>query len=368
MNAKNIFTELRYPSRCIPALAIVFLLIFPFLVTNEYIMQVGIMVLLFAIMGSGWNIIAGFGGQLSLGHAAFVGIGAYVSTLLFVYLEWTPWIGMLVGGLVSACFGVLVGYPCFKLRGAYYALATIAYGELVRIFVQNTNQIGPIDLKGAQGILVPMKGDSFFWFQWTEKTPYYYVALIMMLLVILLCAKIKNSKFGYYLAAIGDDQEAAESLGVDSVKMKLYAAAISSFVMAVSGTFYAQFLLYIGPQGLLIDTFSTEIALVGIIGGASVMGPIVGAFILTPVSEATRILLGGQFIGVHLVVYGAILMAVITYAPQGILPYVQKFYYKFLGKLGDPNYKDFLTAEGTARGEDGEVTADELSGNTKADH
>lgn len=366
MNEKNIFARLRYPSYYIPASAIAFLIIFPFLTTNEYIMQVGIMVLLFAIMGSGWNIIAGFGGQLSLGHAAFVGIGAYVSTLLFIYLELTPWIGMLIGGVVSAFFGIIVGYPCFKLRGAYYALATIAYGELVRIFFQNTNQIGPIDLKGAQGILLPLKGDSFYWFQWNDKTPYYYVALVMMFLVILLCFKIKNSKFGYYLAAIGDNQEAAESLGVDSARMKVYAAAISSFVMALAGTFYAQFLLYIGPQGLLVDTFSTEIALVGIIGGAQVMGPVIGAFLLTPVSEATRIFLGGQFIGVHLVVYGAILMAVITYAPQGILPFLTKYYFKILGKLGDPNYKDFLAIKTTAQGL--EVIANEPSGNTKADH
>jgi branched-chain amino acid transport system permease protein len=356
MSEKNIFARLRYPRYYIPALAIVFLLIFPFLTTNEYIMQVGIMVFLFAVMGSGWNIISGFGGQLSLGHAAFVGIGAYVSTLLFIYLGLTPWIGMLIGGVVSALFGIAVGYPCFKLKGAYYCLATIAYGELVRIFFQNTNNIGPIDLKGAQGILVPMKGDSFYWFQWTTKTPYYYIAFVMMVLAVLLCFKIKKSKFGYYLAAIGDNQEAAESLGVNSAKMKLYAAAISSFVMAIAGTFYAQFLLYIGPQGLLVDTFSTEIALVGIIGGAQVMGPILGAFILTPVSEATRILLGGHFIGIHLVVYGVILMAVITYAPTGLLPFVQKVYYKILGKLGDPDYKDFRAIKKTKR---------ELGGNSK---
>ncbi len=350
MNEKNIIAKLRYPSYYIPALAILILIFFPFLTNNEYIVQVGIMVLLFAVMGSGWNIIAGFGGQLSLGHAAFVGIGAYVSTLLFVYLDLTPWIGMLVGAVVSAIFGVIVGYPCFKLKGAYYALATIAYGELVRIFIQNTNQIGPIDLKGAQGILLPIKGHSWFWFQFDTKAPYYYIALVMMFLAILLCYKIKNSKFGYYLAAIGDNQDAAASLGVDSSRMKVYAAAISSFVMGIAGTFYAQFLLYIGPQSLLVDTFSTEIALVGIIGGAEVMGPIIGAFLLTPISEATRILLGGRFIGVHLVVYGAILMAVITYAPSGILPYLKKVYYKFLALLGDPQYQDYRTIKAPAKG------------------
>lgn len=342
MKQNNLLANLKYPGYYIPLFLIVLLFLFPLFINNEYIMQVAIMVLMFAFLGSGWNVISGFGGQLSLGHAAFVGIGAYVSTLLFVYLDLSPWSGMFIGGLVSMIFGVIVGYPCFKLKGAYYALATIAYGELVRIFVQNTNEIGPIDLKGAQGILVPLKGDSLWYYQFNDKAPYYYIILAFTLLVIYACFKIKGSKFGYYLAAIGDNQEAAESLGVNSAKMKLIAAAVSSFIMALGGTFYAQFLLYINPQGILIDTFSTEIALVGIIGGSQVMGPIIGALILTPLSEITRIYLGGRFIGVHLVVYGAILMAVITYLPEGIWPHIAKIYYKLLGKLGDPKYSAYL--------------------------
>ncbi len=340
MQENNIFARLKYPSYYLPALSIVLMFIFPFVIRNEYILQVAIKLLLFAYLGSGWNIIAGFGGQLSLGHAAFVGIGAYISTLLFIYLDLSPWIGMIAGAVVSAVFGIIVGYPCFKLRGAYYALATIAYGELVRIFIQNTYQIGPVDLKGAQGILVPLKGNSFWDFQFTSKVPYYYIILTMTLLVIYLCQCIKRAKFGFYLAAIGDNQDAAESLGVDSARMKLIAAGISSFIMALGGTFYAQFLLYISPQSLLIDTFSTEIALVGIVGGPQVMGPIIGSLLLTPLSEATRILLGGRFIGVHLVVYGALLMAVITYVPQGIWPYIRERYSRLLKKLGDPEYQD----------------------------
>lgn len=340
MKGINVITNFKYPRYYVPILVIVFLFAFPFMVTNEYILQVAIKLLLFAYLGSGWNIISGFGGQLSLGHAAYVGIGAYISTLLFIYLNISPWIGMIIGGIISTAFGIIVGYPCFKLRGSYYALATIAYGELVRIFIQNTNKIGSIDLKGAQGILVPMKGNTLWYYQFTSKAPYYYIILIMTLLIVFLCQFIKMSKFGFYLAAIGDNQEAAESLGVNSAKMKLIAAGISSFVMALGGTFYAQLLLYISPQSLLIDTFSTEVALVGIVGGAQVMGPVIGSLLLTPLSEATRILLGGRFIGVHLVVYGVILMMVITYAPLGIWPFLHNLYHRTLGRLGDPKYRD----------------------------
>lgn len=340
MEEKNLVSKLKYPRYYIPGIVLLFLFMVPLVFRNEYVLQVAIMILMFAYLGIGWNIIAGFAGQLSLGHAAFVGIGAYVSTLLFIYLDLTPWIGMFVGGVISAIFGVIVGYPCFKLRGPYYVLATIAYAELVRIFVQNTNEIGGIDLKGAQGLLVPLKGNSLYYYQFQGKAPYYYIILILMLTALYISYRIKKSKLGYYLAAIGDDHDAAESLGVNTTKMKLIAAAISSFLMAIGGTFYAQFLLYISPRDVFFETFSTEIALVGIIGGeGSVMGPVVGAFILTPLAELTRIFLGGRFIGVHLVVYGAILMAVVTYIPHGLKGFFEKYYYKLLARLGDPYFR-----------------------------
>ncbi|WP_206811634.1 branched-chain amino acid ABC transporter permease [Paradesulfitobacterium ferrireducens] len=296
-----------------------------------------IMFLFNAYLASGWNIISGFAGQLSLGHAAFVGIGAYTSTILFVQWGISPWIGMIFGGVIAAIFGWLIGYPVFKLRGPYYALATIAYGEIIRIFIQNTKAVGPIELKGAEGILIPFKGSSPALFQFETKAAYYYVALAMFLLVLLLSYKIKNSKMGYYLSAIGNDQDAAESLGVNTSKMKLTASAISAFVMALGGTFYAQFLLYINPQGVLSGDFSTEIAVIGIIGGeGTVFGPVLGSLILTPLSELTRIYLGGRFAGVHLLAYGLILMAVVTHIPHGVIGTFSKLYHRILLKLGDP--------------------------------
>lgn len=329
--------RLIYPSYFLPLLFLVILGLLPFIINNEYILQVFIMFLFNAYLASGWNIISGFAGQLSLGHAAFVGIGAYTSTILFVQWGISPWIGMLFGGVIAAVLGWLIGYPVFKLRGPYYALATIAYGEIIRIFIQNTKAVGPIELKGAEGILIPFKGSSPALFQFDTKAAYYYVALIMFLLVLFLSYKIKNSKMGYYLAAIGNDQDAAESLGVNTSKLKLRAAAISAFIMALGGTFYAQFLLYINPQGVLSGDFSTEIAVIGIIGGeGTVLGPVLGSLILTPLSELTRIYLGGRFAGVHLLAYGLILMAVVTHIPHGVIGTFSKWYHRLLLKLGDP--------------------------------
>ncbi|GAB6174257.1 branched-chain amino acid ABC transporter permease [Paradesulfitobacterium aromaticivorans] len=329
--------KLTYPSYYLPLLFLLILVALPFLINNEYILQIFIMFLFNAYLASGWNIISGFAGQLSLGHAAFVGIGAYTSTILFVQVGISPWIGMIIGGVIAGVLGWLIGYPVFKLRGPYYALATIAYGEIIRIFIQNTKSIGGIELKGAEGILIPFKGNSPGIYQFETKAAYYYVIFILFLFVILLSYKIKNSKMGYYLSAIGNDQDAAESLGVNTSKLKLTASAISAFVMALGGTFYAQYLLYINPQGILSGDFSTEIAVIGIIGGeGTVLGPVLGSLILTPLSELTRIYLGGRFAGVHLLAYGLILMVVVTYLPHGVIGTLGRLYTRILRKLGDP--------------------------------
>jgi len=297
----------------------------PFLNNDPYFLQIFIMIMLFAYWSESWNIVGGFAGQLSLGHSAFAAIGAYVSTILFNNYGLSPWLGMLVGGLISGIFGMLIGYPCFRLRGTYFTLATIAFLNVISIIVLANNTIFGINIRGAQGLSVPWRGNSLINMQFASKAPYFYLILFLLVVVTLVSYLIKRSKMGYYLAAIKTNQEAAGSLGVNPTHYKLLAQFISVFFMALGGTFYAQFILFIDPQRLLGFDLSLEIVLLAIIGGqGTVIGPILGAFILAPISELTRSYIGGEYAALPVIVYGLCLMAIIYFLPEGIFKYVNK--------------------------------------------
>jgi branched-chain amino acid transport system permease protein len=241
---------------------------------------------------------------------------------------------MFVGGFLAALGAVIIGYPCFKLRGAYFALATIGFLEAFRIVVENTNEIFGIPIKGAQGMEVPLRGQSLLYFQFLGKEYYYYVILIMMLIALWITYKISKSKFGYYLAAIKNDIDAAQSLGVNVAHSKLKAAAISGFLTGLGGTFYAQLILFIDPSNIIGAYLSFEIVFIAVIGGrGTLLGPILGSFLLIPVSELTRVYLGGTYFGVHLIVFGVILMAVMLFLPRGINDVVLRAYWKMIEKL-----------------------------------
>jgi len=174
----------------------------PFLNNDPYFLQIFIMIMLFAYWSESWNIVGGFAGQLSLGHSAFAAIGAYVSTILFNNYGLSPWLGMLVGGLISGIFGMLIGYPCFRLRGTYFTLATIAFLNVISIIVLANNTIFGINIRGAQGLSVPWRGNSLINMQFASKAPYFYLILFLLVVVTLVSYLIKRSKMGYYLAAI----------------------------------------------------------------------------------------------------------------------------------------------------------------------
>jgi branched-chain amino acid transport system permease protein len=270
-------------------------------------------------MASAWNLLGGFAGQLSFGHAAFAGIGAYISTLLFITRGISPWIGMVVGGLAAMVASVLVGYPCFRLRGAYYSLVTIAFAEIIRLFVTSTQRLAGIELKGAAGLVLPLKGQAPWLFQFESKVPYYYTVLVMLVAVVAVANWVKRSKPGYYLAAIRENQDAAEALGVRAARMKLYAAAISGFFTGIGGTFYAQYIMFIDPVSVLGIDLSVNLVVISVIGGiGTVTGPVLGSFFMTPLSEVTRLYLGGSYAGAHLVLYGLVLMLVVAFLPRGL--------------------------------------------------
>ena len=303
------------------------LLAIPFVNSDPYFLQIFIMVMMFAYWASSWNIISGYSGQMSLGQSAYAGIGAYVSTILFINYNLTPWVGMIIGALIAGVFGLIIGYPTFKLRGTYFTLATIAFLNVTRIFVMANDKIFGFETRGAQGLSVPWKGNSFVNMQFLSKVPYYYLILGLLVIVVLVSYLIRNSKIGYYLAAIKTNQEAAKSLGVNVTYYKLIAQFISVFFIAIGGSFYAQFILFIDPQRLLGYDLSLEMAIFSIVGGqGTVFGPILGAFILVPISELTRAQISGNLAALPVIIYGLCLMAIVYYLPEGIFKYVSKLF------------------------------------------
>lgn len=315
-----------------PAVALLLLLVLPGFVRDEYYLHILVGFLFFAYMASAWNIVCGYTGQLSLGHSALCGIGGYISTLLFINLGLTPWVGMLVGGVCATVVGVLIGYPCFRLRGPYFALTTIAFAEILRIWTENTEEILGIEIRGAQGISVPLKGHHPWLFQFDSKVHYYYIIIGMLLLVLAITYWMERSRVGFYLKAIRGDQDAAEALGINSTRHLLTAMALSSFLTALGGSFYAQYFRYINPERNMGLDLSIEFALMGIVGGqGTVLGPVLGAFLLTPAGEISRATLGGRFPGLHLMIYGLVLVVAVLFLPKGLIHPIRQL----LGRKAD---------------------------------
>ena len=284
---------------------------------SPYLVHILVLVLFFAFLGVAWNLLGGYAGQFSFGHAAFFGIGAYTSTLLLVRLGVSPWLGILAGGALAAAFGCFAGYLAFRygLRGPYFALVTLAFAEMLRLVALNWTVVG-----GPMGILIPLPraGDALSRLQFADKLPYYYLMLVLLGLALWLNRTIERARLGHVLAAIRENEDAAEASGVDTLAAKLWAMAISAFLTALGGTFYAQYFSFIDPTIAFGPAVSVEILLRPIVGGpGTLMGPVLGSLVLTPLSELTRSLIRGRP-GVDVMVYGAVLVAVITFLPGGL--------------------------------------------------
>jgi branched-chain amino acid transport system permease protein len=292
----------------------------PYVVTNDYYLNVAILILWFAFLSTAWNLVGGYAGQLSLGHGSLTLIGAYVSSLLFLRFGLSPWIGMLIAGVIAAGVALLIGIPTFRLRGPYYALATVAVAEMLVGIVLNTEKIGAWPIGGARGILIPLKPESLWILQFSEKWQYYYVMLGLLIVLLATVWLIVRSRIGRYLMAVRDDHDAAQALGINAAGYKLLALAVSGFFSALGGVFFAQYYLYIEPSRIGGLDLSTEIALIAILGGrGSIFGPLVGAIILVPLGELTRAFFGSSLIGMHLLIYGVVLITVIMLEPRGII-------------------------------------------------
>jgi len=242
--------------------------------------------------------------------------------MLSIELGLTPWVGMLVGGALAALLGAIIGYLGFRfgLRGFYFVLLTVAFAEICRVAVSNIDALG-----GPLGLYITFTGD-LRQFQFQDGRVYYYIALALMLVATLTAWAIERRRFGVYLAAIREDEAAAEALGVNAFKYKMLAMVVSSFLTGLGGTFYAFYLFSLQPNTLFGIPLSVEIIIRPIVGGAgTLLGPILGSFILTPLAEVSRLYLGqGGHHGAHLIAYGVLLIAVVLFLPEGAYPRLRR--------------------------------------------
>jgi branched-chain amino acid transport system permease protein len=297
----------------LPILAVVAVgFVLSFVVTERYHHRVLTLVFLWATMGLAWNIISGYAGQISFGHQAFFGIGAYVTVLLAAKLKLTPWLGMLGGVGVAVLAAVLIGTPTFRLAGIYFGLATLAYPLIFRIVM---------DYLGYQEVAIPMMREQpGLFMQFTEPRAFDLLALGILAGTLVMSRLIETSRLGYSLRAIKENEQAAEAMGVDSFRCKMIAYMLSAAPAAVAGAVYAHAILFVvTPEavfGVLVIVQTLTVCLVG--GAGTLWGPIIGAAIMIPVSEILDTTMGDRLPGIQGVVYGAALMAVMMYAPEGL--------------------------------------------------
>ena len=301
---------------------IVLLFALPHFGLNSFYLHLMIMIFMHAVMAQSWNVIAGFSGQISLGHGAFFGIGAYATSFLYVQYGISPWISIFLGMIVSGIAAILIGIPMLRLSGHYFAIATLLIGISFQIIFQRWEWVC-----AASGVWVPMtSGYSWLALQFhSSKMPYYYIFLVFFIITFFLVWLLSRSKLGYRLRAVRDDPQAALSLCINVSNYKIIAYVISAMIMAPMGSLFAQYILIIDPDRVFNIEISIIVLLITVLGGiGNVWGPIMGAAILIPISEYSRIYLGGTGGAVDLILYGLILMLICIFRPEGLISFFPK--------------------------------------------
>jgi branched-chain amino acid transport system permease protein len=313
----------RPPAALWLAVLAAFVLVLPLVVTSRFAIDIFIRVLLFAFIGVAWNLIGGYAKQLSLGHAAYFGLGAYTSTIMQIDFGISPWIGMLAGGVVAAAASLPIGALCFRLRGPYFAIATIATAQVLMLLFLKFRDFA----WGAEGTTIPNLGNAPLMMQFEAKAPYYYIALALLAIGLAVTYRIERSWMGYYLVAIGEDEDAAEAIGVNAPRVKRDIYMISAFLTALAGTFYVQYIYFIDPNTAFSFNISVEAALVSIVGGIGTLwGPVIGTLLLETTSALLQSWLGSGLGGVQLTVYSLILIGVILWRPTGLFGVLAEVY------------------------------------------
>ena len=322
------------------------LALFPGFVDSPYALHLMILLFLSTIMGQSWNIVGGYAGQYSVGHAAYFGAGAYTTMLLMQRFQIAPWYGVWAGMAVAMIVALVVGSICFRLRGPYFVLASIAVAEILRLSVMNLKKL----TQGAEGILAteipPFTIAGRLVTDFSTKVPFYYIGLALVLVTIVVTLAVQHSKLGYYFQAIREDQDAAHSLGINLTFHKNVALLISALLTSLAGSFYAVYIGFIDPPTVLGLDISVQIVLICIIGGiGTIYGPVVGSLVLVPLSEGLRsniiaeaifktgavseasgvgIFLKENLAHAHALIYGILVVVVILFMPDGVLGFARK--------------------------------------------
>lgn len=301
-------------NRIVGTLVALALLAAPLSTANPFFHHMLIMVLFSTLLGVAWNLLGGYSGQVSFGHSAFLGVGAYTTMLLHLKLDWSPWLGLLAGGVLAMAMAVPIGIICFRLRGPYFSLATLAVAEIVRLVALNWESL----TAGPQGLLIThlpaltLFGEPI---DWETKIPFYYVIAALTLLGMGVTFFVSQSRLGAYLLAVREDIDSAEAAGIDTVRTRVVALALSAALVGMAGGFYALYFRYIDPDAVFSVALSVEMVFIAVVGGiATTGGPIVGAIFLVTISEIFR----ERFTSGHLIFYGLFMMLIIRYLPEGI--------------------------------------------------
>ena len=291
-----------------PLIALALLALVPLLGLSSYMMHIFILVIMWSVIGMSWNLLGGYCGQVSFGHAAFFGMGAYTAGIFYYKLGWSAWWGLPLSIAVVGLFSLVFGFIVLRLRGPYFTLATLAIGEVLRVTAENLQGL----TQGNLGIMIEER-------TWITKIWYYYVILLMAACTFLLIKKVIGSKLGYYFVAIREDIDAAESLGINTTFYKTIALCLSGVLTGLAGAFYINYMGYIDPQVVfpLYDISIVAVMVVMVGGVATFWGPFVGAVIMVLFSELIRsIPLLGE---AHQTFFGILLIFIIIFLPNGIV-------------------------------------------------
>jgi len=295
------------------------------LIADRYLVSVLTLILYFAYVGQAWNLMMGYAGQLSLGHALYVGLGAYAAALLWIYAGIGPWLGVLAAILIATAFGAFIGWLGFRfgVEGVYFALLTIAFAEFTRIAFDHLSFAG-----GSGGLFLPYEQRRLgeWWNLRGGQLVFYYTALLLATAAVIVVARLTRSRLGYHWLAVREDEAAARALGINAFRAKMAAVMISAGMTAVGGVFYAFYYNNLFPGQIFDISRSIEIILAPIVGGlGTIFGPVIGAFVLTPLGESLITIterFGINAPGVKAVFYGAVLMVIIFLRPSGVWPWL----------------------------------------------
>ena len=309
------FAALTHPRVYCALLLLSLLLIVPALSGSAFIIHVFVTICVFAGLSTAWNIVGGYAGQLSLGHMMFYGIGGYTTALLIQHFGLSPWIGMWAGAALSALVAVCIGYPCFRLRGPFFALATIAFLEVVRLLAIHFHGV----TGGSAGLIVPLKL-GWAWMIFQDKFNYLIIAFGLLLLTLIVSYIIRNARLGYYLTAVREREDAASAAGINPTTVKLKAVIVSAVLTSLIGSFHAMYTTFLEPATMFSLSTSIEIAMFSLIGGlGTVVGPLLGTVLVVPLAELARGWLGAQANGLHGFVYGTVLVLITLTLPGGLV-------------------------------------------------